>query len=196
MDSFKRPSLDAGEFWSGSGKIHNTLRHLGGILDFVAIPYAVFGRAAAFAHGFEQYNLDTDVIVVTNEGLQKMQRVLPSRGFAMIAERRFRDSLTDLEFKIIRSGRLAGPEPCPIRFPDPSASVMINGYRVVDLPRFIDLKLAIGLWETRMRDLADVLQLIQHAALSREVVNDLHPYVRDEYDRIWLLAQMHDPFFD
>jgi len=187
--------LDADEFWSGSGKIHNTLRHLGSILDAVGIPYAVFGRAAAFAHGFEQYNLETDVIVVTEEGLQKMQRVLPFRGFTMISERRFRDSLTDLEFKIIRSGRLAGPEPCPIRFPDPSASVMINGYRVVDLPRFIDLKLAIGLWEMRMRDRADVLQLIQHAKLPRDVENDLDPYVRDEYDRIWLLAQKHDPEF-
>ena len=196
MDSFKRTLLDAGEFWSGSGKIHNTLRHLGSILDAVGIPYAVFGRAAAFAHGFEQYNLDTDVIVVTEDGLQKMQRVLPFRGFTMISERRFRDSLTDLEFKIIRSGRLAGPEPCPIRFPDPSASVMINGYRVVDLPRFIDLKLAMGLWEMRMRDRADVLQLIQHANLPREVVNDLDPYVRDEYDRLWQLAQKHDPMFD
>jgi hypothetical protein len=196
MDSFKRTLLDAGDFWCGCGKIHNMLRHVGSILDFVGIPYAVFGRAAAFAHGFEQYNLDTDLIVVTEEGLQKMQRVLPFRGFTIISERRFRDSLTDLEFKIIRSGRLAGPAPCPIRFPDPSASVMINGYRVVDLPRFIDLKLAMGLWETRMRDLADVLQLIQHAKLPREVVNDLHPYVRDEYERLWQLAQMHDPFFD
>jgi hypothetical protein len=196
MDSFKRTLLDAGEFWSGSGKIHNTLRHLGSILDFVGIPYAVFGRTAAFAHGFEQYNLDTDVIVVTEEGLQKMQRVLPFRGFTIISERRFRDSLTDLEFKIIRSGRPAGPEACPIRFPDPSASVMINGYRVVDLPRFIDVKLAMGSSEIRMRDRADVLQLIQHANLPREVVNDLDPYVRDEYDRLWLLAQKHDPEFD
>jgi hypothetical protein len=73
---------------------------------------------------------------------------------------------------------------------------MINGYRVVDLPRFIDVKLAIGLWETRMRDRADVLQLIQHANLPRDVVNDLDPYVRDEYDRLWLLAQKHDPEFD
>jgi hypothetical protein len=188
--------LDADEFWSGSGKVHNTLRHLGSILDVVRIPYAVFGRAAAFAHGFEQYNLDTDVVVVTEKGLQKMQRVLPFRGFTTISERRFRDSLTDLEFKIILSGRLAGPEPCPIRFPDPAASVMINGYRVVDLPRFIDLKLAMGLWEMRIRDRADVLQLIQHAKLPREVVNDLDPYVRDEYDRLWLLAQTHDPMFD
>jgi hypothetical protein len=188
--------LDADEFWSGSGKIHNTLRHLGSILDVVRIPYAVFGRAAAFAHGFEQYNLDTDVVVVTDEGSQKMRRILPFRGFTAISERRFRDSLTDLEFKVIRSGRLAGPEPCPIRFPDPSASVMINGYRVVDLPRFIDLKLAMGLWEMRMRDRANVLQLIQHANLPREVVNDLDPYVRDEYDRLWLLAQKHDPMFD
>jgi hypothetical protein len=103
--------LDADEFWSGCGKVHNTLRHLGSILDFVKIPYAVFGRAAAFAHGFEQYTLDTDVIVVTADGLQKMQQILPSRGFTMISERRFRDSLTELEFKIILSGRLAGPEP-------------------------------------------------------------------------------------
>jgi hypothetical protein len=188
--------LDADEFWSGSGKIHNTLRHLGSILDAVGIPYAVFGRAAAFAHGFEQYNLDTDVIVVTDVGLQKMQRILPFRGFTMISDRRFRDSLTDLEFKVILSGRLAGPEPCPIRFPDPSASVMINGYHVVDLPHFLDIKLAIGLWETRMRDLADVLQLIQHAKLPRELLNDLDPYVRDEYDRLWLIAQKHDPEFD
>jgi hypothetical protein len=188
--------LDAGEFWCGCGRIHNMLRHLGSILDFEEIPYAVFGRAAQFAHGFEQYNLDTDVIIVTADGVQKMQRCLPVRGFTMISERRFRDSLTDLEFKIILSGRLAGPEPCPIQFPDPSASVMINGYRVVDLPRFIDLKLAIGLWETRMRDLADVLQLIQQATLPRELVNDLHPYVRNEYERIWHLAQMHDPMFD
>ena len=195
MDSLKW-LLDAGEFWSGCGKIHNTLRHLGSILDLEAIPYAVFGRAAQFAYGFEQYNLDTDMIVVTADGLQKMQRILPTRGFSMISERRFRDSLTDLEFKIIRSGPLAGPEPCPIQFPDPSASVRINGYRVVDLPRFVDLKLAMGLWETRMRDLADVLQLIQQANLPRELVNDLHPYIRDEYERIWLLAQMHDPFFD
>jgi hypothetical protein len=188
--------LDADEFWSGSGKVHNTLRHLGSILDVARIPYAVFGRAAAFAHGFEQYNLDTDVIVVTEEGLQKMQRVLPFRGFTMTSERRFRDSLTDVEFKTIPSGRLAGPEPCPIRFPDPVASMMINGYRVVDLPRFIDLKPAMGLWETRMRDRADVLQLIQHAKLPREVVNDLDLYVRDEYERLWLLAQKHDPEFD
>jgi hypothetical protein len=54
----------------------------------------------------------------------------------------------------------------------------------------------MGLWEIRMRDRADVLQLIQHANLPREVVNDLDPYVRDEYDRLWLLAQTHDPMFD
>jgi hypothetical protein len=195
MDSLKW-LLDAGDFWSGCGKIHNTLRHLGSILDLEEIPYAVFGRAAQFAHGFEQYNLDTDMIVVTADGLQKMQRIFPSRGFSMTSERRFRDSLTDLEFKVVLNGRLAGPEPCPIGFPNPSASVMINGYRVVDLPRFIDLKLAIGLWETRMRDLADVLQLIHQAKLSREVVNDLDPYVRHEYERIWLLAQKRHPEFD
>jgi hypothetical protein len=70
------------------------------------------------------------------------------------------------------------------------------------LARFIDLKLAIGLSETRTRDLADVLQLIQHAKLPRDVVNDLDPDVRDEYERmaacadarsVFRLATAHDP---
>jgi hypothetical protein len=189
--------LDAGEFWSGSGKIHDTLRRLGAALDREGIPYAVFGRAAQFAHGFEQYNLDTDVVVVTADGLQATQRCLSDSGYTMVSERRFHDPTTDLDFRVVLAGTPAGPDTCPIRFPDPAeAWVMINGYRVIDLPRFINLKLAMGLWPGRMRDLADVLQLIQHAKLPREISNDLDPTVRDEFDRIWLLAQKHDPMFD
>jgi hypothetical protein len=197
VEEFKRALLDAGDFCCGAGKVHHTLRHVGAILDWLAIPYAVYGRAAQMAHGFEQYNLDTDVLLVTADGLDAMHQQLPVRGFMKLPERRFRDTTTGLDFKVIVAGEPASTDSCPIRFPDPAyTSVMRNGYRVIDRPRFVELKLASGLREARLRDLADVLQLIQTAKLSRELSNEIHPCVRDEYDRIWLLAQIHDPMFD
>ena len=197
MHPFEKNIHDADEFWSGAGKVHNTLRHVGAILDCEGIAYAVMGRAAQMAHGFEQYNLSTDVFIVTSEGLGAMHRRLPARGFVKLSERRFCDTTTDLEFRVVVAGELAAGDSSPIRFPDPAqASIMRGGYRVVDLAHFVELKLSSGLRETHLRDRADVLQLIQEAKLSPDLANEIHPCVRDEYDRLWLLAQKHDPMFD
>jgi hypothetical protein len=68
MHPFEKNIHDADEFWSGAGKVHNTLRHVGAILDCEGIAYAVMGRAAQMAHGFEQYNLNTDVFIVRPKG--------------------------------------------------------------------------------------------------------------------------------
>ena len=55
-----------------------------------------------------------------------------------------------------------------------------------------ELKLASGMTAPhRLQDLADVLRLVQSAELARDFAGQLHPYVRDKYDEIWLAAQ-HD----
>ena len=196
MHSFEKNIHDADEFWVGAGKVHNTLRHVGAILDCEGIAYAVLGRAAQMAHGFEQYNLNVDVLLVTADGLAKMQLRLPARGFVKLSDRRFLDTTTNLEFKVVVAGEPADGV-CPIRFPDPATcSIMRAGYRVIDLAHFVELKLSSGLRETHLRDLADVLQLIQEAALPRELGSGLDACVRGEYDRLWLIAQKHDPMFD
>jgi hypothetical protein len=134
---------------------------------------------------------------VTSDGLKAMHRRLPARRFIKLSERRFRDTTTDSEFKVVVAGEPAASDSCPVCFPDPAhTSIMRNGYRVIDLAHFVELKLASGLRETRLRDLADVLQLIQTAALPHDLVNEIRPCVRDEYDRVWTLAQKHDPMFD
>jgi len=197
MHPFEKNIHDADEFWSGAGKVHNTLRHVGAILDCEVIAYAVMGRAAQMAHGLEQYNLNTDVFIVTSDGLKAMHQRLPARGFIKLSERRFRDTTTDSEFKVAVAGEPAASDSCPVRFPDPrNTSIMRSGYRVIDQAHFVELKLASGQRENRLRDLADVLQLIQTAALPRDLVNEIHPCVRDQYERFWMLAQKHDPMFD
>lgn len=61
---------------------------------------------------------------------------------------------------------------------------------MVSLPRLIELKLASGMTAPhRLQDLADVLRLIERAALPRETANTLDPYVRAKFDELWQTAQ-------
>jgi hypothetical protein len=63
------------------------------------------------------------------------------------------------------------------------------------MPRFIELKLASGMVAPhRGKDLVDVQELIRSAGLAREVVEDLHPWVRAKFLEVWELAQAVDPF--
>ena len=68
-----------------------------------------------------------------------------------------------------------------------------NDVLVITLEKLIELKLASGLSAThRMRDLADVQDLIMALNLSLEIKDKLDESVRPEYQRIWEAANM-DP---
>jgi hypothetical protein len=45
----------------------------------------------------------------------------------------------------------------------------------------------------RLRDLADVIELIRSAALGRDFAARLHPFVQAKYDELWVAAQAIDP---
>ncbi len=44
----------------------------------------------------------------------------------------------------------------------------------------------------RLRDLADVIELIRINRLRRDLDETLHPYVRDKYLELWQAAQQGD----
>ncbi len=55
-------------------------------------------------------------------------------------------------------------------------------FRVLALQRLIELKLASGMTAPhRLRDLADVIDLIRAVKLPAEVASDLDPYVRQTF---------------
>ena len=81
-------------------------------------------------------------------------------------------------------------KPKAVRFPDPAdAAVRGTEGRFLALPRFVELKLASGMSAPhRIRDLADVLELIRAAKLPREFQRDLDASVRAKYDELWVAA--------
>ena len=67
-----------------------------------------------------------------------------------------------------------------------AASEDIDGIKVLRLENLIELKLASGLSAAhRIRDLADVQQLIEVLNLPEDLAGRLKPSVRDEYTRLW-----------
>jgi hypothetical protein len=79
-------------------------------------------------------------------------------------------------------------------FPDP-AQAAVRGRRVALLPldKLIELKLASGMSAPhRLKDLADVLELIRIQSLPREKGLALDASVRAKYEELWQAAQTAD----
>jgi hypothetical protein len=74
-----------------------------------------------------------------------------------------------------------------VAFPHPAdVAVKIDGILFVRLPTLIELKLASGMTNAgRVKDLADVQELIRVVKLPRDFVGQLHPYVRERYEQLW-----------
>lgn len=182
----------------GSGNVHQTLRRLVADLDREAIDYAVVGAMALNAYGYRRETVDVDVLV-RPEGLESFRQKLVGKGYRPAfegARETFRDTITGTQVDFIATGEYPGDgKPKPVAFPDPqSTSQDIDGVRFVTLPTLINLKLASGMTNPgRLRDLADVQDLIRILRLEKSFADSLDPYVRDTYLTLLNKLRQGDP---
>jgi hypothetical protein len=183
----------AGDFFMKKGIVFETMRRLAERLASEGIPYAIIGGMALAAHGFVRMTLDVDILL-TPKGLLLFREKLLGRGYVLDfpeAEKSFRDTETNVKIEIITSGEFPGDGlPKPVAFPDPKdLTIEEDNVRVITLEKLIELKLASGLSAThRMRDLADVQDLIIGLKLPLNFMDKLDKSVRPEYQRIWEAA--------
>jgi len=98
-----------------------------------------------------------------------------------------RDTKTGVRIEFVVSGQYPGDgKPKPVSFPDPaSVSAIIDDIRYVNLQTLIELKLASGMTNPgRLRDLADVQELIRVLRLPSDYAEQLNPYVRDRFTEL------------
>jgi len=154
------------------------------------IPYAIIGGMAMVLHGFQRVTGDVDILT-TRAGLDTIHQRLIGRGYVPAfqgARKKIRDTQTGIKVDLIAAGEYAGQHQTSIVFPDPAAvSVDREGMKVVDLPKLIELKIASGMSSEHRRhiDFGDVAKMIAELRLPRELADQLDPYVRDEYIRMW-----------
>jgi hypothetical protein len=185
-------------FFMQAGKVHRTLQRLAQSLQREGIPYALVGGMALNLWGYTRETVDVDILL-TPEGLAAMRERLVGRGYLAAfpgAQKSFRDPETQVKIEALTTGEFPGDgQPKPVAFPDPNeASIDRDGYRLIRLEKLIELKLASGLSAPhRLRDLADVQDLIVALKLPLALGDELDESVRGEYRRLWEAAQGAEP---
>ena len=105
-----------------------------------------------------------------------------------------RDTAHRVDIDVVLTDALPGDgKPKPVVFPDP-ATAPLRGTRValLPLPTLVELKLASGMTAPhRLKDLADVQELIRIQCLPRDLVLELNAFVRDKYLELWQAVQDH-----
>jgi hypothetical protein len=184
--SFDSTLAEASEFFMGRGDVRKTLRNLSRLLAGEGISYAVLGAMALGEHGYVRMTEDVDVLV-TARGLEEFVQRFVGRGYAAAypgANRIFRDTETGVRVDFVVSGEFPGDgKPKAVAFPDPTESAEeIDGVRLLTLPRLVEVKLASGMSSPdRLRDLADVQELIRVIGLDESFAERLDPSVRERF---------------
>lgn len=188
-ESFDAVLREADAYFMKTGRLHLTIRNLAERLTAEGIDYALVGGMALGEHGYVRMTDDVDVLL-TSAGLQRFRERLEGRGYVAAhpgATRAFRDADTGVRIEYLLAGEFPGDgKPKDVAFPDPaSAADDVDGIRVLQLPRVIELKIASGMSAPhRLRDLADIQELIRARHLDESFEAQLHPSVRETYLRL------------
>lgn len=180
---------EGSKFFEGASEIQAVLKRLATALRASGIDYVVVGGMALFQHGYRRFTDDIDLLV-TREGLKEIHRQLDGLGYLppFQGSKNLRDTEHGVKIEFLVSGEFPGDgKPKPVAFPIPDlVAVEIDGIRYIDLPALIELKLASGMTNSeRMRDLADVIELIKARDLTSAFAETLNPFVQAKYKQLW-----------
>jgi hypothetical protein len=173
-------------YFMGKGKLNNALARLVADLNEHEIDYVVIGAIALMAYGYPRFTEDIDLIL-DSEGLDRFHRELVGLGYSPAfqgARKRLRATSDGTPIEVIVAGEYPGDgKPKPVSFPQPSeAAVEIDGVKFPTLEKLIELKLASGMTAPhRLKDLADVQELIKLRSLSSDFAEKLNQYVRGKF---------------
>jgi hypothetical protein len=140
---------------------------------------------ALFVHGYRRFTEDVD-IPVTRESLERIQDALegPVDLPPFEGSKHLRDTNNGVRIEFIVAGDYPGDgKPKHLAFPDPVQVVeTFEGVRAVRLPVLIALKLASGMTNPgRLKDLADVQEVIKLIGRPESYADLLDPYIRAKF---------------
>lgn len=172
-------------FFQGKGVLNQALLKIAKDLEREGIAYVAIGAIALNRHGFRRFTEDIDLLL-TPDGLDNFHSRLVGRGYRPAfesARKKFRTS-ESVPVDIITTGEYPGDGlPKSVVFPDPAeVAVVIDGVKTITLEKLIELKLASGMTASdRLKDLADVQELIKIKKLGEAFAERLDEYVQAKF---------------
>lgn len=194
LDSDPRWAMSEGSrHFEEGGAVQTALHKITRRLSELGIPYSVAGGMALFAHGLRRFTEDVDLIV-TGDGLKALHRELAGAGYRppFAGSKNLRDAESGVRIEFLVTGQFPGDgKPKPVAFPPPASAIIEqDGVNYVNLPTLIELKLASGMTNPeRVKDLADVQELIKLLVLPTNFADSLNSFVREKYAELWFATQ-------
>ena len=188
-------------FFEGESEAQRAAQKIVSILEADEIPYAMIGALALNQYGHRRVTVNVD-LVMREEDLQRFKRKWLGHGYAerVPGTGKLIDTELGVHVDVLSTGRYPGDDkPKPIAFPDP-ATTAIRGapFALLPVERWIELKLASGMVAPhRLKDLADVQELIRSAKLPVSTSDALHPWVRAKFLELWNAVEQgkaEDPY--
>ncbi len=176
-------------FFVGQAEAQKAAEKIVGILEREGIPYAIIGALALNEYGHRRATVDVD-LVMREEDLQSFKSRWLGCGYAerVPGTGKLIDTELGVHIDVLSTGRYPGDDkPKPIAFPDP-ATTAIRGapFALLPVEKWIELKLASGMVAPhRLKDLADVQELIRAAQLPKAMAETLDPWVRERFVELW-----------
>ncbi len=176
-------------FFEDKGAVQQAMRRIAKRLDELGVAYAIVDGMALFQHGFRRFTEDVDILV-TKESIPIIHEKLEGRGYLspFSGSKNLRDTELGVKIEFLITGGFPGDgKPKPVSFPDPAdVAVELEGRKYIPLTTLIELKLASGMTNThRLKDLADVQEVIKTLSLPIEFADQLNPYVREKFRELW-----------
>ncbi len=178
--------------------VFTSLHKITSRLTELGIPYAVVGGMALFSHGVRRFTEDVDLLL-TASGLEEVHRQLEGLGYTppFKGSKQLRDAETGVRIEFLVTGQFPGDgKPKPVAFPDPAdVGVELSGMRFLRVENLVELKLASGMTGGvgRLKDLADVVELIRVQRLPADFAEKINPYVREKFMELWTGLESEQP---
>jgi hypothetical protein len=187
---------EAAKFFMNTSNVHLALERLVDRLTKLEIPYAIVGALSLNAYGYQRTTDDVDVLL-RPDGLESFKQACLGRGYLekFPGSKGVRDTEQNVQIDVVLTGDYPGDGKAkPVAFPDPAREAVCGErFALLPLPTLIELKLASGMTAPhRLRDLADVIELIRRNALDEGFAASLDPYVQEKYRELWRAAQGTD----
>ncbi len=181
---------EGGMFFQNESEVQKSLRRIAARLNALGIDYAVVGGMALFLHGFRRFTEDVDILV-TREGLAKLHQALEGSGYRppFAGSKNLRDTENGVRIEFLVSGEFPGDGKAkPVAFPEPdTAAAEQDQIQLLNIETLIELKLASGMTGgiERLKDIADVVEVIKMLRLPETIAERLNPYVGTRYRELW-----------
>lgn len=190
LESNERWALSEGSrHFDEKSAVFAALQGIAKRLDELDVRYAIVGGMALFKHGFRRFTEDVDILV-RKDDLKRIHQSLEGLGYQAVHKlsKHLRDTENGVRIEFLTTGDYPGDgKRRSFAFPDPEAVVnQADAIKYISLPGLVDLKLASGMTGAdRMKDLADVLELIKLLGLKANFAENLDPYVREKFRELW-----------